>query len=525
MRSSKRSSWPIGRDCRMRRRAGRPRARGYRTADATDPTSRRVLGGDGRPTTTPARPPDATCDALAATSTRPFEALVVAHQDRLYTIALRMLGDPRDAEEAAQDALVRAYRALATYDRPRIRELRLRGWLATIVLNRCRTTLGRRAARPAPRRSRSTPLVERRPRAGRDRAMPAGRPSPSERAERETLGRCGWPPCPPPTGPPIVLRHVDGLSYPEVAAALGRPEGTVKAQVHRGIALLRTMLEAEPDRRAPGDDRMTTDSTTAIEDRPGRPDRAGARRRLRPAVLVETGLADRFAAHRLADRPARRGLERAGRVDGRRDAGDASEFAARHQARTGPAGVSRRGAPAAAGRRHRRRLDGDRRVRIDLDLRGHTAVRAGRLAEGARDPARRGPAVRLDRGRDRPAEGGPRGRDGARPQPRPAHRAVPPGRADRRHDRPVLAGRARRTSGRSCAAEGLDPDAMEDAARAGERYVGSRHDAHRVPADVPHRPAHRGAQPRAVPVAGRRGRRRLSAVQGLPARSAAPVAA
>jgi RNA polymerase sigma-70 factor (ECF subfamily) len=43
----------------------------------------------------------------------------------------------------------------------------------------------------------------------------------------------------------IVLRHVDGLSYPEAAEALGRPEGTVKAQVHRGIALLRTMLEAE----------------------------------------------------------------------------------------------------------------------------------------------------------------------------------------------------------------------------------------------------------------------------------------
>jgi RNA polymerase sigma-70 factor (ECF subfamily) len=43
----------------------------------------------------------------------------------------------------------------------------------------------------------------------------------------------------------VVLRHVDGLSYPEAAAALGRPEGTVKAQVHRGIGLLRTMLEAD----------------------------------------------------------------------------------------------------------------------------------------------------------------------------------------------------------------------------------------------------------------------------------------
>ena len=42
-----------------------------------------------------------------------------------------------------------------------------------------------------------------------------------------------------------MLRHVDGMSYPEAAIALDRPEGTVKAQVHRGIALLRTMLEAE----------------------------------------------------------------------------------------------------------------------------------------------------------------------------------------------------------------------------------------------------------------------------------------
>jgi DNA-directed RNA polymerase specialized sigma24 family protein len=38
------------------------------------------------------------------------------------------------------------------------------------------------------------------------------------------------------------------MSYPEAAAALGRPEGTVKAQVHRGIAMLRMLLEAEARR-------------------------------------------------------------------------------------------------------------------------------------------------------------------------------------------------------------------------------------------------------------------------------------
>jgi RNA polymerase sigma-70 factor (ECF subfamily) len=40
----------------------------------------------------------------------------------------------------------------------------------------------------------------------------------------------------------VVLRHVDGLSVAETAAALGRPEGTVKAQVHRGLAALRAHL-------------------------------------------------------------------------------------------------------------------------------------------------------------------------------------------------------------------------------------------------------------------------------------------
>ncbi len=171
-----------------------------------------------------------------------FDALVVAHQDRLYTIALRMLGDPRDAEEAAQDALVRAYRALATYDPARIRELRVRGWLTTIVLNLCRTRGLRRAGRGAPPVSLDhdgAPALE--PSAPRREAPPDVA---ERRAERERWG-ARLAELPPVYRAAVVLRHVDGLSYPEAAAALGRPEGTVKAQVHRGIAQLRTMLEAD----------------------------------------------------------------------------------------------------------------------------------------------------------------------------------------------------------------------------------------------------------------------------------------
>ena len=44
----------------------------------------------------------------------------------------------------------------------------------------------------------------------------------------------------------VVLRHVDGLSVAETAESLGKPEGTIKAQVHRGLRELRALLEATP---------------------------------------------------------------------------------------------------------------------------------------------------------------------------------------------------------------------------------------------------------------------------------------
>jgi len=199
---------------------------------------------------------DTLAGELARDVDRAFDSLVLAHQDRLYTIALRMLSDPRDAEEAAQDALVRAYRALVTYEPGRIRSLALRGWLTTIVLNRCRTVAGRRAARgatPVPLERAAGPNTE-------PRTSPAAAPASiaERRAEREQWSdRLASLPLAYRTA--IVLRHVDGLTYPEIAAVLDRPEGTVKAQVHRGIAMLRRILDDE--RAVHAADSRTTEMT------------------------------------------------------------------------------------------------------------------------------------------------------------------------------------------------------------------------------------------------------------------------
>ncbi|MFL5779352.1 MAG: RNA polymerase sigma factor [Chloroflexota bacterium] len=188
---------------------------------------------------------DALVEALARDLDTSFESLVLAHQDRLYSIALRMLGDARDAEEVAQDALVRAYRALATYDRARIGALLLRPWLATIVLNLCRSRLERR------RRSGARPLSLDLPGDDPGRlAEPVADPEYgpvriADRREENARWAIRVAALPPAYRAAIVLRHVDGLTYPEIAIALGRPEGTVKAQVHRGVALLRAAYEAD----------------------------------------------------------------------------------------------------------------------------------------------------------------------------------------------------------------------------------------------------------------------------------------
>lgn len=167
---------------------------------------------------------NALAERLALDVDASFEVLVGAHAGRLFSIALRVLGDRSDAEEAAQDALVRAYRALSGYDGARIREIRLRPWLATIVLNVCRN-------RTRVRRVRTVEL------AFEPGAEPASDPVARNDARATWSGLLAT--LPPAQRTAIVLRHVDGLSYAEMSQALGRPEGTLKAQVHRGLASLR----------------------------------------------------------------------------------------------------------------------------------------------------------------------------------------------------------------------------------------------------------------------------------------------
>ncbi len=173
--------------------------------------------------------------ALASCLDTNFERLVRRYQDGVYRFALRLTGSPPDAEEVAQDTFVRAYRALARYPRGRVGSLCLRPWLYRIALNVVRN----RVRQP---RLRLVSLDASEPRLAADPGM---RPEAVwERTEGARALRGLLAALPVRYRAAVVLRHVEGLPYRELATALGQPVGTVKANVYRGTRLLRQALAA-----------------------------------------------------------------------------------------------------------------------------------------------------------------------------------------------------------------------------------------------------------------------------------------
>jgi RNA polymerase sigma-70 factor (ECF subfamily) len=166
-----------------------------------------------------------------------FEQLVLCYQNQLYAFALRIAGNPQDAEEIAQDAFVRAYRALAGYTVEQVQTLMLRAWLYQITLNVFRN-------RVRGKRLKLVPLDELNTNAAEPRGGAQDEPEAIvARAERERELGAVIAKLPERYRVALVLRHVEGFGYGELATLLNQPVGTVKSNVHRGVELLRKALD------------------------------------------------------------------------------------------------------------------------------------------------------------------------------------------------------------------------------------------------------------------------------------------
>jgi RNA polymerase sigma factor (sigma-70 family) len=159
-----------------------------------------------------------------------FGELVARHRDRLWSVALRTIGDREEAADAVQDACVSAYRRAHTYRG----DAAVTTWLHRIVVNACLDRVRRRKARPA------QPLPEH-----EDHAAVLGQEpvaDPAEQTERRALVLAALAQLSEDHRRAVVLVDMEGYSVEEAAQLLGCPAGTVKSRCARARARLLPLL-------------------------------------------------------------------------------------------------------------------------------------------------------------------------------------------------------------------------------------------------------------------------------------------
>ena len=169
-----------------------------------------------------------------------FNSLVERHQSAVYSLCLRLLGDPQAAEDAAQESFIAAYRGLSGFGGGN-----LRGWLLRIAANESKDELRRRKRRgPADSLNEmfdaeDAPLEV------------AGNDPPSDlvvqRNEIAAALQAALLRLPFDQRQAVVLCDYHGFHYEEVASMTSASVGTVKSRIHRGRERLRSILSENPE--------------------------------------------------------------------------------------------------------------------------------------------------------------------------------------------------------------------------------------------------------------------------------------
>ena len=168
---------------------------------------------------------------------RAFNELMAQHERRMYAVALRMCGTKEDAEDCLQEAMLRIYRAIGGFKA----QSSFATWVYRITMNTCLDELRRRKNRPS---------------ASLDGMLDAGW-SPSDghegpeqravRAEAKRALEAMIRELPEDMRAAVVLRDIQGLSYEDIAEALGANVGTIKSRISRGREKLREKIQARPE--------------------------------------------------------------------------------------------------------------------------------------------------------------------------------------------------------------------------------------------------------------------------------------
>ena len=171
-----------------------------------------------------------------------FQELIRPHLDSLRRFVYSLSRNWQDADDIAQEALIKAFRSFPTFDG----RASLSTWLYTVARS---ASIDWQRSRLGQAQQRENPLPSAHPAAdpGLDEAC-------SQRQECDRLWQAIWR-LEERNRIPLVLFEVEGLSYDEIAAIEGVPVGTVRSRISRGRQALREwLLEAEPQSGVRGDD-------------------------------------------------------------------------------------------------------------------------------------------------------------------------------------------------------------------------------------------------------------------------------
>ena len=166
-----------------------------------------------------------------------FEEIVSLYQNRLYQVCYRMLGNRHEAEDIAQEAFIRAYINLHTFDQKR----KFSTWLYRIATNLCIDRIRKKKPdtfldAPVP----GTDGLDHYSRLAHESPLPEEEVEKMEQQERVQYEISRLP---DKYRSAIVLRYIEELPLQEISEILDLPLGTVKTRIHRGREALRKQMK------------------------------------------------------------------------------------------------------------------------------------------------------------------------------------------------------------------------------------------------------------------------------------------
>jgi RNA polymerase sigma-70 factor (ECF subfamily) len=198
----------------------------------------------------PDEPESRLIERLIARDERAFNELVRAYERRVLTLVVRMLGNPAEAEDVAQEVFVQVFKAIGTFRG----EAKLSTWIYRIAINLCKNRVKYLKVRHASEQDELGEVEERGALGGERRTTVGGMARPDEMMsgkQVEHIVQAAILEIEPTFRECLVLRDVEELTYEQIEEITGLPIGTVKSRIHRARAQLREAVERELGEKIP----------------------------------------------------------------------------------------------------------------------------------------------------------------------------------------------------------------------------------------------------------------------------------